>query len=181
MLKCYAQEEPTDWDRHIPYVLFAYREAPHESTGYSPFELLYGRRVRGPLQLMKESWEEDKTLEADSVVSYIIKTRDRLEKLNKIASDAERDAKRKQKKYFDQTSKVRQLEVGQKVLVLLPTSHNKLLAEWKGPYKVIERVSPVDYKIQLNRKTEKVFHINMLKLFFERDKICRKGMRLYNA
>ena len=40
MLKCYAQEEPTDWDRQIPYVLFAYREAPHETTGYSPFELL---------------------------------------------------------------------------------------------------------------------------------------------
>ena len=55
MLKCYAQEEPADWDKHIPYVLFAYREAPHESIGYSPFELLYGRRVRGPLQVMKEN------------------------------------------------------------------------------------------------------------------------------
>ena len=108
MLKCYAQEEPTDWDRHIPYVLFAYREAPHETTGYSPFELLYGRRVRGPLQLMKENWEGNKGLEEESVVSYVMKTRDRLEKLHKMPFEKEIDAKRKQKKYFDQKSKVRQ-------------------------------------------------------------------------
>ena len=69
MLKCYAQEEPTDWDRHIPYVLFAYRESIYETTGYSPFELFYGRQVRGPLQLMKENWEDDQTIEEESLVS----------------------------------------------------------------------------------------------------------------
>ena len=67
-------------------MLFAYRESPHETTGYSPFELLYGRQVRGPLQLMKENWEDDQTIEEESLVSYIIKTRDRLEKLHELAS-----------------------------------------------------------------------------------------------
>ena len=118
MLKCYAQEEPTDWDRHIPYVLFAYRESPHETTGYSPFELLYGRQVRGPLQLMKENWEDDQTIEEESLVSYIIKTRDGLEQLHELASFKEIEAKRKQKKHFDDKSKVRDLEAGQRVLVL---------------------------------------------------------------
>ena len=174
MLKCYAQEEPTDWDRHIPYVLFAYRESPHETTGYSPFELLYGRQVRGPLQLMKENWEDDQTIEEESLVSYIIKTRDRLEKLHELASFKEMEAKRKQKKYFDGKSKVRDLEPCQRVLVLLPTSNSNLLAEWKGPYKVIEKVSPVDYKVQINRKTSKVYHINILKLYFEREQITQE-------
>ena len=182
MLKCYAQEEPTDWDRHIPYVLFAYRESPHETTGYSPFELLYGRQVRGPLQLMKENWEDDQTIEEESLVSYIIKTRDRLEKLHELASFKEKEAKRKQKKYFDGKSKVRDLEPGQRVLVLLPTSNSNLLAEWKGPYKVIEKVSPVDYKVQINRKTSKVYHINILKLYFEREQITQERERkLYNV
>ncbi|CAM5139039.1 unnamed protein product [Natator depressus] len=36
-----------DWDKYLPHLLFAYREVPQESTGFSPFELLYGRRVRG--------------------------------------------------------------------------------------------------------------------------------------
>lgn len=49
MLRKTADEEGKDWDRLLPYVLFAYREVPQESTGFSPFELLYGREVRGPL------------------------------------------------------------------------------------------------------------------------------------
>ena len=32
-----------DWDVQLPYVLFAYRTSPHESTGESPFFLMYGR------------------------------------------------------------------------------------------------------------------------------------------
>ena len=48
MLRRMCLERPREWDRYLPAVLFAYREAPQESLGFSPFELLYGRNVRGP-------------------------------------------------------------------------------------------------------------------------------------
>ena len=38
MLRKCASEDGKDWDRVLPYVLFPYREAPQESTGFSPFE-----------------------------------------------------------------------------------------------------------------------------------------------
>ena len=38
MLKKYASEFPRAWDKFIPYLLFAYREVPQASTGFSPFE-----------------------------------------------------------------------------------------------------------------------------------------------
>ena len=41
MLRKTASEDGKDWDRMIPYLLFAYREVPQSSTGFSPFELLY--------------------------------------------------------------------------------------------------------------------------------------------
>lgn len=44
MLKAYAVKEPSKWDKHIPYVLFAYREVPNETTGFSPFEMLFARQ-----------------------------------------------------------------------------------------------------------------------------------------
>ena len=45
-----VSETGKDWDQLLPYLLFAYREVPQASTGFSPFELLYGRDVRGPLK-----------------------------------------------------------------------------------------------------------------------------------
>ena len=38
--------------------MFSIREVPQASTGVSPFELLYGRRPRGMLDIAKEAWEE---------------------------------------------------------------------------------------------------------------------------
>jgi len=35
-------------------LLFAYREVRQDSLGYSPFELLYGRTVRGPMSILRE-------------------------------------------------------------------------------------------------------------------------------
>jgi transposase InsO family protein len=45
MLKRVCHEKPTNWDRYLSSVLFAYREVRQESLGYSPFELLYGRYI----------------------------------------------------------------------------------------------------------------------------------------
>ena len=48
LLKRLCQDQPKQWHRLINSVLFAYREVPKESTGLSPFQLLYGRSDRGP-------------------------------------------------------------------------------------------------------------------------------------
>ena len=57
----------------------------------------------------------------------------RLKKMTALANSREISQKEKQKKYFDKKTKDRQLKVHDKVLLLLPTSTNNLLAEWRGP------------------------------------------------
>ena len=56
MLKKLLSDGAKDWDEYVPYALFAYREVPSEATGFSPFELVYGWPVRGPLRVLKEIW-----------------------------------------------------------------------------------------------------------------------------
>jgi transposase InsO family protein len=57
MLRTLADEFKDAWDECLPWILFAYREIPVEPLGFSPFELLYGRAVRGPLSLLKSQWQ----------------------------------------------------------------------------------------------------------------------------
>ena len=59
MLWRFVQEAPGAWDELLLYLLFSYREVPQASTGFSPFELLYGRHVRGPLDVLREAWTEE--------------------------------------------------------------------------------------------------------------------------
>ena len=47
MLCRFAGEEGKEWDKMITYILFAYREVPQATTGFSPFELLFGHNVNG--------------------------------------------------------------------------------------------------------------------------------------
>ena len=78
MLKKAMDTDGKNWDQLLPHVLFAVREVPQASTGFSPFELLYGRRPRGLLDLAKEAWESrpspHRTLVVDHVVLVLIPT-----------------------------------------------------------------------------------------------------------
>ena len=139
MLKKTADEEGRNGDELLPYLLFAYREVPQASTGFSPFELLYGRAVRGPLDILKESWETSPK-SSESVVSYILCIQERLAKLRNIVKENLEDAQQVQKSWYDRHARNRELQEGEQVLVLLPTSNKKLLAEWQGPYPVTRKV-----------------------------------------
>jgi hypothetical protein len=130
MLKAYARSKPKTWDEYIPYLLFAYREVPNENTGFLPFELLHGRHIRGPLAVLKEEWEEPSTCQ-HSVLSHLLDTREKMKTMGELATENEKQAKQEQKLYYDRKARDRKLEVGQKVLILLPThtrcSHLALL------------------------------------------------------
>ena len=79
MLRRFVQEAPGAWDELLLYLLFSYREVHQASTGFSPFELLYGRHVRGPLDVLREAWTEEGCGSEDdkNVLSYITEVRDR--------------------------------------------------------------------------------------------------------
>ncbi|KAK3731808.1 hypothetical protein QZH41_007634 [Actinostola sp. cb2023] len=52
MLAKFVDENLHDWDRHLPMLMMAYRSAVHETTGCSPSELMFGREVRLPVDLL---------------------------------------------------------------------------------------------------------------------------------
>ena len=164
MLRKATAIDGKDWDKLIPYLLFAYREVPQASTGFSPFELLYGRDVRGPLDILRETWEGNESKD-ESVVSYVLSTRDKLKQMVDCVHENLTKQQDRQKRWYDTKARMREFKPGDLVLVLLPTSTNKLLAQWQGPYQVVTRMGKLTYLLDMHdrRKRQRVFHVNMLK------------------
>ena len=46
-LRRHCEQKPEEWPEWIPYVLLAYRTRIHTSTKFSPFELMFGRKMNG--------------------------------------------------------------------------------------------------------------------------------------
>lgn len=181
MLKKMCAERPKDWDKYINPLLFAYREAPQDSTGFSPFELLYGRTVRGPLAILRQLWtKEISDPNIKTTYEYVLDLRNRLEDTLRIAQQNLKDAASRYRHYYNKKARERQMKVGDKVLVMLPTSLNKLLMMWKGPFVITEKVGSVDYRIDMNGKI-KTFHANMLKPYIERTAIAVAEMDVSNT
>ena len=168
MLRRMCAERPKDWDKYLPALLFAIREVPQKSLGFSPFKLLYGRNVKGPMAILRELWSgEAPDEQVLSTYQYVIELRDRLEQTCKLSHENLKKMQMKQKAYYERRARSRKFDVGDKVLLLLPTDSNKLLLQSKGLYEVVEVVNRINYKIDVNGVVC-TYHANMLKQYVER-------------
>ena len=171
MIQKMAAEKPSDWDRYIPALLFSYREVAQASLGFSPFELVYGRSVRGPMSVLRDIWADDDINEqTKTTYQYVLELRERLESTCKLAHDELRKAQGNQHKWFNKKAKAKHLKEGDQVLLLLPTKLNKLEMQWQGPFDIIKKVRENDYVINLDGQ-HKMFHANMLRKYLVRKTI----------
>lgn len=170
LLQAYVQSKGKDWERALQQLLFAYREVPQASTGYSPSELLYGRKVRGPLDLVRESWEGTFQENQQPILQYVETMRTRMRRTLQLSQENIQGAQAKQKAMYDAHAQERELQAGQQVMVLIPVRSNKLQATWAGPYTVVKRTGPVNYVIALDKEGRHLrkVHINWVKVYRER-------------
>ena len=170
-LRKLCADQPREWHRYLIPTLFALREIPSDRTGFSAFELLYGRAVRGPLTVLRDLWEDHNLQDDDrSAFRYVVELQDKLADAAKIAAQNADVSASRYKAYFDVKSQDRHFNPGDEVLVLLPSDSSKLLVAWKGPYKVLEKRGKVDYLIDCPRGP-RLYHANLLKRYFRRSQV----------
>ena len=171
MIKCYCLEHPKDWDESVQLLLFAIRESVQESLGFSPFELVFGHTVRGPLKLLKEKWLVEDPMKTD-LLTYVSTFKERLQSACDLAGKNLAQSQTRMKTWYDKKSKVRSFKPGDKVLVLLPVIGSPLSAKYHGPYVVDSKVSDLNYIVKTpdRRKSKQLCHINILKEYIDREK-----------
>uniref|UniRef100_A0A8C5MNG8 Integrase catalytic domain-containing protein n=1 Tax=Leptobrachium leishanense TaxID=445787 RepID=A0A8C5MNG8_9ANUR len=126
MLRKVVSRDGKDWDLLLPYLLFAVREVPQSSTGFSPFELLYGRHPRGILDVLRETWEEQ-GVPGTNVVQHVEQMQGRMARIVPLVRQHMEQAQSVQKLHYDQRATVREFKRGDRVMVLVPTAESKLL------------------------------------------------------
>lgn len=168
ILRKLCVENPQKWDEVLPYVLFAIREAPNVDTGFSPFYLMFGRDVRGPLKILRDQLLSEKT--EKSLLQFVCELRERLSKAWALARENLTHAQGTFKKWYDRKAVVMKLQPGDRVLVLLPLVGHPLTAKYQGPYNIVRRIGEVNYIVATpdRRKKERMCHVNILKPYFDR-------------
>ncbi|XP_078241956.1 uncharacterized protein LOC144586864 [Pogona vitticeps] len=126
MIRAYLAENPNNWDQKLQSLLFAYRSVPQASTGFSPFELLFGRRVKGPLDLIKQNWEQITQDDPQDVVTYIDTLMNDLKRNLELAAETLQAQKVRKKAWDDQEGRERHFNPGEEVLWPRPCKENKL-------------------------------------------------------
>uniref|UniRef100_A0A9J7YCJ2 Gypsy retrotransposon integrase-like protein 1 n=1 Tax=Cyprinus carpio carpio TaxID=630221 RepID=A0A9J7YCJ2_CYPCA len=164
MLRRVAAEDKRDWDQMLPYVLFGIREIPQASTGFTPFELLFGRQPRGLLDVAREAWEQQPAVHR-TTIEHVREMRERIDRVMPIVREHLVKPQQAQQRHYNRAAQPREFQRGDHVLVLVPTAACKFLATWQGPYTVTEKVGPVTYRVRQpgKRKEDQLYHVNLLK------------------
>ncbi|GFT69755.1 retrovirus-related Pol polyprotein from transposon 412 [Trichonephila clavipes] len=166
MLHNVVRDEGRGWHLQIPYVLWAYREIPHSTTGVSPFQLLYGRQPQGPLSILKSTWTgKHNNLQfcTTPVSKYLEDLKCKLEKAAEQAKLVSTVQQEKMAYYRNLRSSDRVFKVGEKVKVLIPDATNKLFARWQGPATIIEKRNPHSFLVEMPDNSTKHIHQNKLR------------------
>ncbi|GJS57785.1 hypothetical protein Tco_0652569 [Tanacetum coccineum] len=164
MLRACVIDFRNGWDRNLPLVEISYNNSYHTSIKAAPFEALYGRKCCSPI-----CWTEvgEAQLTAPEIIhkttEKIFKIRDRMQAI--------RD---RQKIYADKRCRPLKFEIGDKVLLKVVTwkgvmrfgKCGKLNPRYIGPFRIIERIGPVAYRLELPQELSRVhnvFHVCNLK------------------
>jgi transposase InsO family protein len=166
MLKMFVNENRSDWDEHLPYVMMAYRSSRQDSTGCTPNWLMLGREVSLPIDIM---YGRPPTMPDQPMcpVKYVEWVRNAMEDAFKLARDNLGKAAMRQKRAYDKRAKLRRFQLEDWVwYYYVPEAKKKLGLGWTGPWMITECISNVNCRIQMSPQSKsKVIHVDKLKLY----------------
>jgi hypothetical protein len=165
MLSAYVEENHRDWDKHLPYVMMAYRGTEHETTGMSPNMLMLGRESSTPLDIAYAMPSHVKSVPAKQ---WVWELQEILEDAHTFVREYTGRSIRRQKRYHDTRLSYEKMDRGDQVYVFFPVKRvgtsSKLTSYWKGPFLVKEKISNVLYKIDCGRAGSfQIIHVDRLK------------------
>ena len=150
---------------------FAYNTSVYESTGFTPYRLMFGREAILPLDALLRFETTPSQGSTQTCSDYVVQQKQQLKETEQIVRENLKRAQKSQKAYYDTKCHGQRFRVGDRVWYRNRTRmrRNKFLKPWCGPWKVVKALSDVTYRIEEERRQpekrrrRKVVHFNYLK------------------
>lgn len=166
MLGTLSDEKKIDWKTYVKPLVHAYNATKHESTGFSPFYLMFGRHPRLPVDVLMGIPSD--TEKNESYTDFVSNLRDRLDFTYKLVTQEAQKASEKQKLQYDKKVTSSTLQPGDRVLVKKTSfqGKHKLSNKWEEePYTVTSQPHddiPVYVVSRERDHLSKTLHRNLL-------------------
>jgi hypothetical protein len=168
MLRAYVLEHQGSWDQNLPWAEFSYNNCYQESLKMAPFEILYGRRCRTPLNWIepgeKVIFGPDLGEEAEATIRPI--------------QDNLKATKSRQETYANKRCRLLEFKVGNHVYLWVSSMKGvnrfgvkgKLAPRYIGPFPILKKCGTVAYKLDLPpslARVHDIFHVSQLKKYLK--------------
>ncbi len=170
MIAVFVDDNHKKWDQYLPEIRFAMNSAVQETTGMSPAELHLGRKLQGPMDKLLKGESHDLSPDASHYDTVY-----HLKQLQRRAKENSKKAHQRQLRNYNKNRRDMSFKERERIWMRnFPQSSAKdhftakLAPKWKGPYRVIHQMGPVNYKIALESRGEdvRVVHVCNLKPCF---------------
>lgn len=161
-----VSNDQRDWDSHVPFVMAAYNSSKHESTGYSPNQLLFGRETRTPIDIVcgsatqENHWEDYHKFVSERVSKMQTAYESVRSQLKTVALG--------NKNRYDMRVRRHSFNKGDCVYYFNPRKYVNKSPKWMkmftGPYLVTRVMGSVNYEVQQSQRAKPfIVHVDKLK------------------
>lgn len=166
MLGTLENHQKQDWKSYISSLVHAYNSMRQETTGQSPFFLMFGREPKLPVDIIFNTNDQDNP---GTLRKYIANLKLKLENSYKLAKESTEKAQKRQKRNYDIKVRGAVIQPGDRVLVKIVAfdGRHKLSDKWEEEPYIVHFQPNTDIPVYVvkrenNAKIQRTLHRNLL-------------------